>query len=135
MSETRTIRVQSLNEALDTLTVEVANSVPGELIVSGLGFRKRVFHGQDLFDALIALRTELDDAGWRLLCSGARFDVFPSGMSRSMGGARKAYIMRLGAPATDLIDVFDEAEPKSVGTVKQQKEFHDKWIRSLAEQR
>lgn len=135
MSELHTIRLEVSNGSLDTLAVEVPNTSPWKLLASGAGFRSREFVGEDLFEALIALRKELEKTGYRLLCAGARVDVFPSGMSRSMGGGRKAYITQLGEPATDTIDIFAEAEPGAVGTVEQQKEFHTKWIRSLMKSR
>jgi hypothetical protein len=55
----------------------------------------------------------------------------PDGMSRSMGSGRKVYITRMGEPATEIIDIFDEAAPELIGTVKQRKEFHARWILSL----
>lgn len=135
MTDTRTIHVQSPSGKLDTLSVEVPDAAPWKLVVSGVGLQNRVFEGDDLFEALIALRLKLEETGYRVLCAGARVDVFPSGMSRNMGGARKAYITRLGEPATNLIDIFDEAKAELVGTVEGQKEFHNKWGRSLTEQK
>lgn len=131
MSEVRTIHIQALDGSLHTLTVEVTIVAPWKLTVSGAGFQGRVFEREDLFDALVELRGELEKAGHRLLCGGARVDAYPSGMSRSMGGGRKVYITQLGKSATDMIDIFDEAKPEAIGTVEQQKEFHSKWIRSL----
>lgn len=95
--------------------------------------QQREFSGDDLFDALVKLRTQLERHGCQLLCKGARPDVFPSGMSRSMGGGRQAYIMRLGKPARmeDLVDIFDFAAAEQVDVVDAQKEFREKWINSL----
>jgi len=89
--------------------------------------------GKDLFSAIRELRNILDQRGWRLLCAAARFDVYPSGMSREMGGARKAYSTSLGQPArlSNLIDILDFAPAVLVGTVHEQDAFHEKWIRSL----
>lgn len=131
MSDVRTIRFQASDGSLGTLTVEVADVPPWKLVVSGGTLHGRSFEGRDLFESLIALRSELERAGCRLLCAGARIDAFPSSMSRSMGAARRVYITHLGRPATDTINIFDEAQPGSTGTVEQQKEFHKKWIRSL----
>jgi hypothetical protein len=131
MIETFNIRVLLPNRTLDSVAVRVVSTSPGGLLVSGLGFRDQKFTGSDLFNALLELRRELEQAGHRLLCGGARTDVFPSGMSRSMGGGRKVYVMSLGQPATHTIDIFDDAEPAAVGTIMQQKEFHERWIQSL----
>jgi hypothetical protein len=93
----------------------------------------RIFEGSDLFDALMSLRKQLEGAGFRLLCAGARRDVYPSGMARSMGNARKAYIFELGKPATELVDIFAEARPEQVGTVDEQQRFRQQWMTSLKE--
>lgn len=87
----------------------------------------------DVFEALCRIRRKLESFGAVLLCAGARVDVFPSGMSRSMGLGRKAYANRLGQPARqeDLVDLFEPAEPGQVRTVDEQKEFHAQWIQSL----
>ena len=131
MSETRTIRALSSTGSLSTLTVQLTNSPPWKLVACGLGFHNREFEGADLFEALVELRRELERIGYQVLCVGARVDAFPSSMSRSMGGGRKVYIARLGEPATATADICDEAESGAVGTIEQQKEFHNKWIHSL----
>lgn len=45
----------------------------------------------------------------------------------------KAYVTRMGEPSlsTDLVDIFDYAEPELVGSVAEQEKFHDEWIKSL----
>ena len=91
------------------------------------------FEAQDLFGAFVQMHSYLDQQGAKLLCNGARRDAFPSGMSRRMGGGRKTYITRLGMPSrrTDLVDIFDYAEARNVGTIQEQKDYHDKWVSSL----
>jgi hypothetical protein len=116
---------------LDTLILDVACEPPWKLVASGMHLHNHEFQGQDLFEALVALRTELEKNNARLLCSGARVAVFPSGMSKSMGGGRKAYITTLGASATEMVDIFDPTEFELTGTVSQQQEFHNRWIQSL----
>jgi hypothetical protein len=89
------------------------------------------FRETDIFKAMQTLREYLEAKDCQLLCAGARPDVWPSGMSREMGGGRKAYVMQLGKPATELVDIFDYAEPAAVGTVQQQREFVEAWFASL----
>ena len=95
-----------------------------------LGTQK--FSGEDLFDAFIQFRLVLEKHGLLLLCAGCRPEVWPSGMARSMGGGRKAYITHMDAPSpkADLIDIFDYAGPEQVGSVAQQRAFHGKWVES-----
>lgn len=103
------------------------------LKIFDLDLPRSEFVAEDLFSAQVELRKELELERSKLLCAGARVDVFPSGMSRSMAGAVKAYKTQLGKPSlnTDLVDIFDYAEPDAVATVKEQHDFHQKWIESL----
>jgi len=89
------------------------------------------FRETDLYKAMQALREYLEAKGCQLLCAGARPDVAPSGMSRSMGDGRKAYVLHLGKQATELVDIFDYAEPALVGTVQLQREHVRAWWVSL----
>ena len=135
MSETLHIRVSSGDDTIINYTVEVSEGPPWTLILSGISGGLRQYEARDLFEAMIALRKELEKSRRQLLCAGARFDVFPSGMSRSMSGGRKAYKHRLGITPekTDLVDIFEYAELESVSSVEQQVEFHKKWIASIDE--
>lgn len=89
------------------------------------------FNGSDSFNSLNLLNKHLEEHGSKLLCNGARIDVYPSGMSRNMGGGVQAYITKLGEHADDLVNIFDYAEPKLVGTVEAQELFHQKWLGSI----
>ncbi len=133
MSETKNIKVKLRDGVIVDCFVEVPQTNPARLIFSGLGFDRREFLADDVFDALVSLRRELEEMGAQLLCTGARPDVFPSGMSRAMGGGIKAYVNRMGLPArnTDLVNIFDSAESEIVGSVAEQIEFHMQWIESL----
>jgi hypothetical protein len=89
------------------------------------------FRETDLYKALQAMRERLETEGCQLLCAGARPDVAPSGMSRSMGGGRQAYVIHLGKQATESVDIFDYAEPALVGTVQKQRDYFKTWFASL----
>jgi len=129
------IKILALSEdgTVDQVIVSPSVSSPWTLVVNGLGMHGRVFEGSDLFDALMRLRKQLEGDGFRLLCAGARRDAYPSGMARSMGNARKAYVCELGKPATELVDIFGEARPAQVGTVDEQQRFRQQWMTSLKE--
>ena len=49
----------------------------------------------DFFEAFCRIRLELEQEHLLPLCYGASLDVYPSGMSRSMGAGLKAYRMKL----------------------------------------
>jgi hypothetical protein len=125
------VKFQLANRSIVDCIVEISLAPPWELAISGPGPVIGKFRGEDLFEALITLRAELEKTGQKILCSGSRVDVFPSGMSRSMAGGRKAYVMELGLPATELVDILDYADPESIGSIEQQRQFHQEWIKSI----
>jgi hypothetical protein len=120
-----TVKVLRLNLSLHT------SAGLWELQLEDLEEHPISFRETDIYKAMQTLKEYLETKGCQLLCAGARPDVAPSGMSRSMGGGRKAYVMQMGKQATELIDIFDYAEPGVVGTVKQQREFVETWFASL----
>lgn len=89
---------------------------------------------EDVFGALIKLRRKLEDHGRLLLCNAARKDAYPSRMLREMGGGRKSYLLHQGKQAakSDLIDIFEPADYEQVGTVEEQQQGYEKWLRSLS---
>ncbi len=136
MNGTMSVKVQLADKTIRDCTVRVSHAPPWRLTFFGIYLEQREFDGNDLFDAMVALRRKLEGLGCLLLCAGARPDVFPSGMSRSMAGGRKAYVTQLGMPAgrSDMVDIFDYAKPEWVGTVEEQRDFHRKWIASRGAQ-
>jgi hypothetical protein len=130
VSESIIVKVQLPNETIEECEIEPSHSPPWRLVFSGAGMKRRLFQADDLFEALRGIRKELERTGCRILCAGARRDVYPSGMSRSMSGGRKAYVNRMGAKPTptDVVDIFDEAEASFVGSVDEQLEFHRRWM-------
>jgi len=133
MSESKDVNVQLADGALTKALIVIGELTPCRLDFECSELGRREFHADDLHGAFVDLRYWLDDLGVKLLCNGARFDVTPSGMSRGMGGGRKAYIIRLGQPSlsSDLVDIFKYAESEKIGTVQDQKEFYKKWVSSL----
>jgi hypothetical protein len=87
---------------------------------SSANLREHHVEESDWFNCLIALRRMLEAHGWRILCNGARPNVWPSGMSRSMGGGALAYAwpreQRTLGPE-DLVNIFDEASPEQIVAV------------------
>jgi hypothetical protein len=133
MSRVENIKARLSNGKLKEFHVKASEEEPWQLEFCGVDGSILCFKATDLFEALRAMREDLERDGCQLLCAGARPDVTPSGMSRSMSGGRKAYIVRQGSPAsrTDIVDIFDYAEPKLVGTVQQQREYFHAWTHSL----
>lgn len=86
----------------------------------------------DYFEALQKARRELVRKGMDLYCYGASRDVYPSGMSRSMGGGLQAYRLVMGKQATGpLLNIFDFGPDIDLASVEDQDRFFEAWIESL----
>lgn len=87
----------------------------------------------DYFDALCDIRRRMWAEGLIPFCYGASLNVYPSGMSRSMGGGLKAYRLTKGRQAlmADLVGVFSEGPDIIPASVELQQEFFEEWLRSL----
>ena len=72
--------------------------------------RRLEANASDFFAALCQIRKELEKLNLIPLCYGASLNVYPSGMSRDMGGGLVAYRLRMGQPARreDLVRIFDQ---------------------------
>lgn len=130
MNETRALQAQLSDGRIEECSITFSTVPPWRIVVNGLGFSGEEFEASDLFETLVALRTALDRRGIKLLCAGARVDVYPSGMSRGMGGGRKAYVTTVGKPTAiaDLVDIFYPALPEQVGSVLEQRAHHVQWM-------
>ena len=131
MSETIFIKAKQPDGEIRDLQLTVSLDSPWTLEYRDADGRAHCYQERDLFETLREMRKELESTGVQLLCAGARTDVWPSGMSRSMAGGRKAYILHIGKQATERVDIFDYAEPKTIGTVQQQLDYFHAWIEAL----
>lgn len=91
------------------------------------------FENSDFFECLVDLRRVIEREGGKVLCHGARRDVFPSPMQRRTAGGLKAYQQRLGAKAQeqDQVDTFGESEADLIGSVDEQRAHNEAWLQSL----
>ncbi|WP_353399356.1 hypothetical protein [Hydrogenophaga sp. 5NK40-0174] len=89
-------------------------------------------NADDWFQALQAIREQLEPQSAFLCCQGARLNVYPSGMSRDMGGGRMAYVlvMEEHAQPARLVDIFDPADDSDFSTVAEQNAFFARWLKS-----
>ncbi|SFU83117.1 hypothetical protein SAMN05216350_1064 [Polaromonas sp. YR568] len=94
--------------------------------------RESTASAEDFFEALCAIRLQLEAEGLLLFCYGASLNVYPSGMARSMAGGKVAYKMQAGKHVTtaDLVDIFSEGPDVIPATVKQQREYFEEWVSS-----
>lgn len=91
------------------------------------------FENSDFFECLVDLRRVIEREGGKVLCHGARRDVFPSPMQRRTAGGLKAYRQRLGEKALeqDQVDTLGETEASLIGTVDEQRAYNEMWLQSL----
>jgi hypothetical protein len=87
--------------------------------------------GRDFFDAFQDVRRWLGKRGLIPFCYGASLNVWPSGMGRDMGQGLKAYKTQMGAPATELVRIFEGGPDVIPAHVEAQEQFHNDWINSL----
>jgi hypothetical protein len=90
----------------------------------------------DVFEALVRLRRQLEPDGLMIAVQGARRDTYPSGMARDMGAGMKVYVLHPGLRGRreDLVETLDDALPDELGTVDEQRAFHDAWIADRGKQ-
>ncbi|WP_194726532.1 hypothetical protein [Noviherbaspirillum malthae] len=132
---------------MEIILINILNKVHGQLIgklsytlsrlaevnISSKEIGNLTETGTTLFDALLKLRLELEKHGWFLLCNVARRDAYPSQMMMQMAMGRKIYVTKHGLQARrqDIVDIFGEATPDQIGTVEEQRRYHEDWIKSL----
>jgi hypothetical protein len=111
----------------------------------GKQYCKMDFHSQilgnysatetDIFGCLMTIRKIIEEKGWLLLCQGACIRNYPTGMSRSMTGGYILYLQQLGKEIKreNKVKMFDPATLDQVGTVDEQIDFHQQWLKSIKE--
>ncbi|MBL0741391.1 hypothetical protein [Chryseolinea lacunae] len=111
---------------MDGATVSVSWSI-NQSELSG------VVVGEDYFACLLQIREIFEKDNTKILCNGARYDVYPSRMSRLMGKGTNAYVLIIGKQALEenLVDIFEPADLDKIGTVQQQRNYYNAWLDSL----
>jgi hypothetical protein len=111
-------------EGSDDYLVACALPISGEQVCG---------QASDCFAALQTVRRIAEDRNWMICCKGARRNVWPSGMSRSMGGGIKAYTLEMGRQATldSLVNIFDADAPELYSSVADQEVYANAWFKSL----
>ena len=118
-----------LMDAMVTLVYEEDDSTRLEL---SFGETHLSAVAPDFFDAFAQVRNTLWERKILPLCYGASRNVFPSPMSRDMGGGVKAYRLTLGqhAKREDLVFLFDTGPDIEPVLPQEQEEFYERWLAS-----
>ena len=120
---------------LHELTLKVSEVDEEYRVSCELPLSNEVLSGvaDDCFAALQVVRRNAEGRGWNICCKGARRNVWPSAMSRSMAGGVKAYILQMGRPAraNSMVEIFDKDSPELYATVADQESFAMEWYGSF----
>ena len=119
-----------LIEATFELNEECGEDV--ELTISFAG-QSHTSQAPSFFEALTGIRELLEKDNRYPICFGTCENVYPSGMSLSMGTGRLAYRCTLGSPARneDIVDIFNADETCIPVTIETQKLFNRAWVESI----
>ena len=101
-----------------------------------LAFEEQLYRSKasTYFNAMNKIRENLEMDDKYLICYGTSEDIYPSGISVSMGTGRLAYRCKPGRPAlrNDIVDIFNFDEHCVPATIQAQKWFNRKWLKSLS---
>lgn len=127
------ISIMNLNtQEAQVLPIEVDEAEESEYIVI-----KSVFLGQKIsvsdysyLPAYQKFRDKLHEFGYGIKCNGSRINAVQSGM---MGATDKVYLVELGKQALmkDIAYIWDFADIEEFPNTEQQKEFFERWTKSL----
>jgi hypothetical protein len=84
----------------------------------------------DLFEALVHLRRQLESEGWSIAVQGARLDVYPSPEARRVLGAERLHPVEPGGRPVRSVMIFDDADPSELATVDEQRAFWNDYVNS-----
>ncbi len=102
-------------------------------LILELDGERLIGEGYDYWDGFCNLRKELARRKLIPLCYGASKNVFPSGMSRDMGGGLTAYKTIIGQPGGELVGIFDRGDDIEPVDVETQALFHREWFESVCD--
>lgn len=131
--ESYEIRIINLNTHEESvLLVEVDEAEPTDCIVIKASILGQNISASDYnyLPAYQAFRDKLHELGYGIKCSASRINAVQSGM---MGATDKIYLGELGRQALmkDIVHIWDDAEIEEFPNTEQQKEFFERWIKSL----
>lgn len=133
--ETHQLKAINPEHGMHDLVLEVREVGDDYLLSCRLPLSDALLTGQadDCFAALQIIRREAEGRDWKICCKGARRNVWPSAMSRQMGGGVKAYVLKMGqqAQADSLIEIFDDDDPEWYSWVSDQEAYANAWFESL----
>ncbi|BBC33296.1 hypothetical protein SGFS_045900 [Streptomyces graminofaciens] len=130
MSEEIPIRVQiDGREAIWKMLIE--GDGPWHLSLQSANGVESTAFGNNVFEALRSIRTQLFPRRIIICCNGARANVRPSALSASHG-AWMIYTLHMWRPSTvrDLAPTLSYAPPSKIGSVEEQDAYWERHLRN-----
>lgn len=92
-----------------------------------------IFKAHDYFACLTLVRDFFWKKNKKVICNGARYDVYPSGMLSQMSKGLKVYQLKIGTKSglNDIVETFASAELEKIGSLSDQEDFYKRWLESL----
>jgi hypothetical protein len=94
---------------------------------------KQIFAGMDFFEAFQRFRSAVESEGFLILCQGSSRYFRTSPMLKEASKGLKGYSVRIGKSTSrdDVVDLFDAATQDTVVSANEQREYIEKWLKSL----
>ncbi len=133
------VKLIAHSDASHSATLHVYEESPQNKELTQIDFffdgKKKSMLADSLFEALVALRLDLEPKGIQIMCNGTSLDVYPSPMQLSMGPGRKACRLQMGHPVTSAassVDIFECGGEWIGSSVEEQVAHYKLWRESLA---
>lgn len=124
--EIQSVKVQLADGTIMDAEITFTNGL--RIHIEGVGYFTG--KGNDYFSQLADVRSQLEQLGIKVLCFGARTDVWASGLQRDMGLGYRAYLLSADVPGRKPAQcIFDYSPPEKIGTVEEQRQYHEVWSR------
>lgn len=128
MTELLSVQVRASGE-IEDWTLQVSRPDGGWKLTLTGDRQSWAASGHNAFQALRALRAEIDRAGITIGLNGARPNAWASGMQADMGEGKVVYLCELGKPGRpSSVRTLEPAPLDEVGSVAEQDEFHAAWL-------
>lgn len=99
--------------------------------------RRWTIEDWNVFDCLMRLRLQTEEAGWLICCNGARREAWCSGMARDMGHGELVYLLDrdLQGQRPPTVHTLDPVAPELAVTVREQFQGHADWLALVSPER
>ena len=122
--------IETMNELSITVTADEAETSDDIILETAVDGRTLKAAGESYLETFQKLRDRLLAFGYGMKCCGALINAVQSGM---MAYTPQVYLVTLGQQALkkDIVSIWDSCDIREFPDTAAQKEFTEKWYRSL----